>query len=245
MRSIESALADATARNGGSGPGDKPLRWFVGVPFRLQTYGRLLYLALAFPLGMVYFLTVVTGVSFGIGLSVALVGLPLLALTVIAIAVFGALEAKLSTHLVGVETPAPEAFRAENPRSLLRAERGVLDALKATVTAPTTWTSLVAVMAKFLYGVVAFTLLVTATALSVALLAAPLVYDHPDVTYTIGQHAVETLSESLAFAGVGVVLGVLSLHLANGLAWLGARLNAALLDIDSRISESAPPGRDA
>ena len=244
MRSIESALTNTT-RDGGSGPGDKPIRWLVGVPFRLQTYGNLLYLALAFPLGMVYFLTVSLGVTVGVGLSFTLVGLPLLALTVLAITVFAALEAKLATHLVGIETPLPEAFRANNPHSLLRAEDGAFDALKATITAPTTWTGLVAVTAKFCYGVVAFTGLVTAITLSAVLLAAPFVYDHPDLTYTIGARTVETLSEALAFAGVGVVVAVLSLHLANGLATVGALLNAALLDIDSRISESASPERDA
>lgn len=226
-----------TARDGG-GPDGDPLRWFVGVPFRPRTYANLLYLALAFPLGLVYFVTVVTGLSLGIGLSITLFGIPLLLLTLLTILFLGALEAKLATHLVGIDTPVPEALRADNPRSLVQAEDGLLDALKATVIAPTTWTTLVVVVAKFVYGILAFTVLVTAVTLTLVLVAAPFAYDHPDFVYTIGHHTVETLPEALAFAGVGVALGFISLHLLNALAVAGAVLNAALLGLESEFSES-------
>ncbi|MEY7850377.1 sensor domain-containing protein [Natrarchaeobius sp. A-rgal3] len=227
MSSIHSA--SLFVQDGSDGPGDRPLRWFLGVPFRGQTYVNLLYLALAFPLGTVYFVAVVTGLSLGVGLSITLVGIPILFGTLLAVLALAALEAVLATHLVGVETPLPAALRSDNHRSLLRAEDGYADALAALVTAPTTWTSFVVVLARFVYGIFALTLLVTIVAVVTAMLAAPLVYAEPHVAYTVGQYQVETLPAALVVAALGVVGAFVSLHVANIAAAVGAILNAVLL----------------
>ncbi|MWV41628.1 sensor domain-containing protein [Natrialba sp. INN-245] len=227
MNSIRST--STVVQNGSDGPGDRPIRWFFGVPFRPQTYANLLYVALAFPLGLLYFVTVVTGLSLGVGLSVTLVGIPILFLTVLAVVVLAAVEALLATHLVGIETPLPAAFRADNPRSLHRAEDGYADALAALVTAPTTWTSFVLVFLKFVYGVLAFTVLVVSVSIVTAMLAAPLVYSDPHVSYVFGQYQIETLPAALAVAALGVVVAFVSFHLWNVLAMLGGVLNAVLL----------------
>ncbi|WP_440771953.1 sensor domain-containing protein [Natronorubrum sp. DTA28] len=223
--------ATLTARDSTDGPDDRPLRWFFGVPFRARTYLNLCYLLLAFPLGIVYFTAVTIGFSLGFGLLVTLVGLPLLVLTLIGTTVLAAFDARLTSHLVGVNAPLPESLRAENPRSLSRAEDGVLDALAALVTAPTTWTSLVLVVAKFVYGILAFTVIVTAGSLVLAALAAPLVYADPTITYTVGAYDVETLPAALVVSAAGVLGGFLAMHLWNGLAIAGGRLSAALLEV--------------
>ncbi|WP_440766883.1 sensor domain-containing protein [Natronorubrum sp. DTA7] len=225
--------ATTTARDGTDGPDDRPLRWFFGVPFRARTYLNLCYLLLAFPLGIVYFTAVTVGFSLGFGLLVTLVGLPLFVLTLIGTTVLAAFDARLTSHLVGVDAPLPESLRAENPRSLSRAEDGVLDAISALVTAPTTWTSLVLVAAKFVYGILAFTVIVTAASVVLVALAAPLVYADPTITYTVGAHDVKTLPAALAVSVAGVLGGFLAMHLCNGLAIAGGRLSAALLKIDS------------
>lgn len=217
--------------NSGPGPGDRPLRWFFGVPFRARTYLSLLYVLLAVPLGLLYFVGVATGVSLGLGLIVTLVGLPLLLLTLVVATVLAGVDARLTAHLVGIEAPLPEPLRAENPRGLSRAEDGLFDALAALVTAPTTWTSLLLLIGKFVYGIVAFTAAVTAWSVVTALLAAPLVYGDPAVTYTVGAHTVDTLPQALAASAVGVFGAFLSLHLINGLATVGGYLTAALLEV--------------
>ena len=225
--------ATTTARDGTDGPDDRLLRWFFGVPFRSRTYLNLCYLLLAFPLGVIYFTAVTVGFSLGFGLLVTLVGLPLLVLTLIGTTVLAALDARLTTHLVGVDVPLPEPLRAENPRSLSRSEDGALDALAALVLAPTTWTSLVLVVAKFVYGILAFSVFVTAASLVLAALAAPLVYGDPTITYTVGAYDVETFPGALVVSTAGVLGGFLAMHLCNGLAIAGGRLSAALLEIDS------------
>jgi hypothetical protein len=43
-------------------------RRYLGAPVRLQTYRNLLYLALAFPLGLLYLVGFVTAAALGVGL---------------------------------------------------------------------------------------------------------------------------------------------------------------------------------
>lgn len=220
------------ARDGSDSTDGGPLRRFLGVPFRTDTYVNLLYLLLAFPLGVAYFAIVVTGLSAGVGGIVTILGVGFLVVTVIAVAVLGALEAILASGLLGVDAPLPEALRADNPDGLRRADNGVIDALVALFTARTTWTALVLVLAKFVYGLVAFVGLVTAAALTVSFVAAPLLYRDTGTAYVFGTYAIETLPQALGLAVLGVVIGLLSLHLSNALAWIGGRLTAVLLAAD-------------
>ena len=236
MRARESP-AESTP-DPGPGPDDRPLRWFFGVPFRRQTYANLLYLLLAFPLGTVYFVALTAGVSLGFGLIITLVGLPLLAVTLAGATILAAVDARLTAHLVGVEAPLPEPLRAANPRSLSRAEDGLLDSIEAMVTAPTTWTSLLLLVAKFAYGLVAFTAVVTVGTLVAALLAAPFVYGDPNVSYVFGVHTIDTFPEAVVAAAVGVCLVFPVLHLLNGLAAAGGYLTAALLEVPPSESDS-------
>jgi hypothetical protein len=218
--------------------GSGALKRFIGAPFRTDTYANLLYLLCAFPLGVAYLVLVVTGFSIGIATSPLLVGIPILVAVIAGTAVLGALEAQLTSRLLGIETALPETLREENPDGIRRIENGPIDTLLDLFTAPTTWTTLVLLLLKFVYGIVVFTILVSAAALTVGFVSAPLVYDHPDVSYTIGVYAIETLSEAFGLAVVGVLVGFVSIHLLNGLATAGGFLTATLLDLD-RSSESS------
>jgi hypothetical protein len=208
------------------------LRRFVGAPFRTDTYANLLYVLLAFPLGIAYLVLIVTGLSIGITTSPLLVGIPILVAVIAGIAVLGALEARLASRLLDIETALPETLREENPDGIRRIENSPTDTLLDLFTAPTTWTTIVLLLLKFVYGIVVFTVLVSTAALTVGFVSAPLVYDLSDVSYTVGVYAIETLPEALGLAVVGVLVGFVSIHLLNGLATAGGLLTAALLDFD-------------
>lgn len=214
------------------GPG-AVVRQFVGVPLRAQTYRNLAYLALAFPLGLAYFVGLAVGLSTGIGLAVTLVGVPLIVLTIAAAAGVAGFEAKLATWLVGVEA-TPPAVLSDLDDSLagLDGLDRLVAATKRLLTAPTTWTSVLLLVLKFAFGVVAFVALVTTAAVSGSLLAAPLVYDAAGVSYSVGPYAAETLSTALAVAGLGALSTLCSLHALNGLAKFGGFATATLLGDD-------------
>jgi hypothetical protein len=202
-----------------------PLAGFVGVAFDRQTYRNLAYLLLAFPLGIAYFTAITTGLSLGVGLLVTLLGLPVLVATLAATLGIGRFEARLAAWLLDVDVdpsaPSVELSFGSVDDAIASVER--------VVTTPATWTALLLVALKFGFGILAFTAVVTAGAVSAALLATPLVYDAAGVTYTVGPYVVDTLPEALAAAGLGVVALFLSLHVLNGLARFGGFLTNTLL----------------
>ncbi|WP_121823084.1 sensor domain-containing protein [Halostella salina] len=227
-------MSTATPDRGG------PLRRFLGAPFSPQTYSNLAYLALAFPLGMAYFIGITIGLTFGGALVIVWVGVPILLGTIAAATVIAGFEAALARRLVGTDAPAPASLRGFDPADIPRPGNGVIAAVVRFLLRPTTWTSLLLVLVKFVFGVVAFSALVAVGATVASALGAPLLYNQPGVTYQFGGYTVSTLETALAVSGVGVVGAFVGLHLLNWLAETGAAVTAALLDVaDER---SGPDG---
>src|SRR5258705_9332556 len=81
------------------------LAYFFKAPFRLQTYANLLYLLLALPLGIIYFVFLTVGLALGYGLTVVWVGLPILALVFAGSWGLSTLERRLAIGLLGSEVP--------------------------------------------------------------------------------------------------------------------------------------------
>ncbi|MDS0258823.1 sensor domain-containing protein [Haloarcula sp. S1CR25-12] len=208
-------------------PGDG-LRRFVTAPLRVQTYKRFLYLLLAFPLGMLYFVGFTVGSSTGVSLLVTLVGVPILLATLAATTAAAGLEAKLSRVLLDRETPVP-------PLLSLPSEWDTVDSYVASVrqfvAEPTTWTSVAVVLVKFVFGQIAFFVLTAGGVTVVALLSAPLLYDDPEFSYRAGSYVVTSLPEALALAGLGLVGLLVVCNVWNALATAGGVVTDALLSV--------------
>jgi hypothetical protein len=153
-----------------------------------------------------------------------------LILTIAVTAGAAGFEAKLATWLLDVEATPPAVL--DELDGGLDSFEALLDATKRLLTEPATWTSLLPVALKFAFGVVAFTALVTATAVAASLLAAPLFYDAAGVSYGFGSYVVDSLGEALALSGAGVLVMLVSLRVLNGLAKLCGFMTAALLGDD-------------
>lgn len=234
-----------TRSTGAAGsPVSAGVRRFLGTPFRAQTYRNLLYLVLAFPLGLVYFVGLLFGVTLGVGLLVTWVGLPIILATLAAATVAAGLEASLARRLVGVDASAPSFLREfDVSDGLVFPGDGFVDAVRQLVTARTTWTSVVLVLAKFGFGLLSFVALAVGGAVTGAFLAAPFVYDDPAVVlglgrvvvdgqYTVGPWTVDTFPEALAAGVVGVAFLFVALALLDDLARAHAGYIAALLRVD-------------
>lgn len=212
-------------------------RRFFAAPFRAQTYRSLAYLALAFPLGLAYFVGLTVGGSLGLGLFITVVGIPILIATLAGATVIAGFEAYLAKHLLGVEANSPELVREfdAGDEAALPGD-GMVDSTKRLVTAPSTWKSVVLLLTKLVFGTVSFVSLTVMGALGSVMLAAPFVYDGTpgwvgvtEAQYGIGSWTVETLPEAVAVAAAGVVFVFVALNLLNGFAALQARYTAALL----------------
>lgn len=206
-------------------PGDA-LQQFVTAPVRTGTYKRLLYLLLAFPLGIAYFVAFTTGSSLGLGLTFTLVGLPILLVTLVATTGAATLEARLATVLLDQEVATPPS-----PRMTLDSDDGYLVAVWRFATEPATWTSVAVVLLKFVYGIAAFVVTITGAAVVGTLLAAPVTYNDPGVNYQFGEYAITTLPEAIGVAVVGIAGIWILCNIINVVAAAGGLMTDAFLSV--------------
>lgn len=222
-------------------------REFLAAPFQAQTYKNLLYLALAFPLGLAYFVGLVVGGSLGVGLLITWLGFPILLATLVGATAAAGVEAKLARQLVGTDARVPEFVRRVGfGDAVTLPGNGFLAAVKRLVTAPSTWTSVLLLFLKFGFGLVAFIALTVAGALTSAFIAAPVLYDQSTIEftsvsisdYTLGPWVVDTLPEALALSVCGVVLLFVTMNLVNVLARFHAGYTAAALQVANPESDA-------
>ncbi|WP_458210106.1 sensor domain-containing protein [Haladaptatus sp. NG-SE-30] len=166
----------------------------------------MLYLGLAFPLGLIYFVTLITGFALGIGLSITLIGIPLLLGVIVGSRILAAFERNLAIRLLDVEIPKPERMDTHEelwPR------------VKTILVDATTWKGLFFLFLKFPLGIASFVLIVTAFALTVGLVTAPLHYANPWGGLNLGWWDIDTLAEALVAVPLGLGVGIASLYLTN------------------------------
>ena len=177
---------------------------------RPQTLLNLLYLLVAFPLGVAYLVVIVIGASIGAALAVVLVGLVVLLATLIATRGMAAIERGAARALLGVEIARPED--AGDLKPLRRVGRWLRD--------PVTWKGLVFVVLKAPLGGVTLVLVALSGFVSLVLLFSPLIVLVTPVT--VFGWIVESPLAALPLVVVGVPAVLLSLLLYDGLAWLWA-----------------------
>lgn len=213
-----------------------------------RTYLRIFYLLLALPLGMLYFVAIVTGLSTGIGLAIIMVGFPILVVTLLAWLLFARIERGLAIHLLGAQV---------RPMSLPDpVRRTVWQRLQKTLADPVTWKSLVYVLMDFPFGVFSFTLAVVLLTVSLTLVLYPVGYAVATVLYqqfpgqlhgtmwpgvTIdGRFDTSVALWFLVVSAFGVVFTLASLAVLNGTGWLWGRFAELMLGVDeSRVQLAA------
>ncbi len=181
---------------------------FLRAPIEPRSYGNLLYLALAFPTGLAYFVFLAVGLSLGAGLAIVWIGLPILGLVLAMSFGLAALERQLAIHLLGAEVPP----MAPPPT----AGATVWQRVRAFLANPVTWKGMGYLAVKLPFGLVSFVLLVTLVSVAGALLATPFVY--PWAPIEISGWAVDSLGPALACGLLGAALALVSINLFNLLA---------------------------
>jgi hypothetical protein len=210
------------------------LMQLFGAPFRPRTYANLLYLMLAFPLGLVYFVFLIVGLALGFGLTIVWIGLPLLALVFAGSWAFAAFERQMAIHLLGAEVPpmSQPAPGAEARTAWQRAGDFFGN--------PVTWKGMGFLLIKLPLGIVSFTAVVALLPLSAALLAAPILWEMGLLEIDGLVFQVDSPAGAWACALLGLGLLFLSFNLLNALAmiWRGT---ATLLLGSDRFAAPSPP----
>jgi hypothetical protein len=203
---------------------DTPFGRFLSAPLRARSYTNLLYLALAFPLGLAYFVFLVTGLSVGLGLTIIWIGLPILAAVFLGSFGLSVFERQLAIHLLGAEVP-PMSSSAPPPV-------GFWARVREFLANPATWKGMSYLAIKFPLGIATFVLFVTLSSISLAFLLAPLYYSWlPGPMFDIGVYSwtVETLGDALLCSAFGALLTLVTLNVFNGVAFAWRELAAAML----------------
>lgn len=192
-----------------------PAGRFFGVAADPRTYGALFYLVLALATGIFYFAWVVTGFALSLGLSVTIVGLPLLVLFFGSTRLLSLVEGRIVEALLGVRMPRRPPH-AGPPRPWLRR-------IGDMFTDARTWTTMLYFVLMLPLGIAYFLLAIVPSVCSLALLLAPLSLLMPGtVGVFVGDWSMATeapwLSLPLALLGVLLLFGTLHLLRAVGRA---------------------------
>jgi hypothetical protein len=182
---------------------------FFGVFAEARTWGAFFYLMLAMFIGIVYFTWVVTGISVSLGLLVLVVGLPIFFLFLLSVRGIALLEGRLVEALLGVRMPHRPLFT--------RQDIGFWKKMKNLFTDGYTWTAMIYMFFQMILGIIYFSVFVTLIAVSVWLVAQPIVGLAADVpAFIIGDYGYYTPAWILPFSIIGgVLLLTATMHLVK------------------------------
>ncbi|HEX5718764.1 MAG TPA: sensor domain-containing protein [Thermoanaerobaculia bacterium] len=195
---------------------------FFTAPVEVRTYTNLFYLALAFPLGLFYFIFLLTGLALGFGLTIIWIGLPILAVVLAASWGMAALERRLAILLLGAEVPPMTAPATGQPQDFWKRVQEFLGN-------PVTWKGLGFLFLKFPLGIMSFVLTLTLLVVPAAFLFAPIAWGFDDVYYDIPFWNVDTFGETLILAAFGLMGLLVSLNILNGMGRVWRELAEVML----------------
>ncbi|HZD55859.1 MAG TPA: sensor domain-containing protein [Anaerolineales bacterium] len=213
---------------------------FFGVIARGSTYLNLLYVLLAFPLGLFYFIFLVVGLSLGFSLLIILVGILVLLIVFAGWLAFGAFERQLAIWLLREDIPpmTPPKLRNRPAESAVS-----WNGFVAYLANPVTWTSLVYLFVKFPLGILSFVVSVAALSITAVFITSPLTFPflQPEVWFTWNSlWKIDTLGDALIAFVIGLALLFISLHVLNGLAWVSGRFAWVMLGYHGAEEEVLP-----
>jgi hypothetical protein len=178
---------------------------------------NLIYLLLGLPVGVVYFTVLVTGFSLGFGLSITLIGIPILLGVIFMTYLLADFERSLTARMFGLQIIKPEARPVAGDSTIAL--------LTVQLRDWNFWRQFFYLVLKMPIGIFTFTMVVTLTSVSLALLAAPFIVTYfPGVNYMVmGTSRVDTMGEALIACVGGLVFSALSVFILNGIAWVAGR----------------------
>ncbi len=173
-------------------------------------FSNLIYLLLSLPIGILYFVILVTGFSLGAGLAITLIGIPILMAMIFVTYILGDLDRKMTSLMLGVSIAKPEARPSNNDsaRSILVAQ---LKSLQF-------WKELGYLLLKMPLGVISFTIAVVLVTLSLAFIAAPFIITYvPNAQMQLWNgFEINTMQRAIVTSVAGLIIGGVSVVLING-----------------------------
>ena len=202
---------------------------FDGVQiYEASTLSNLVYLFLSFPLGLAYFISIILGLALGFPLTLVFgFGIPFLILTLWLGLQGAALERWLNDAMLGI--PVPFTIRPSRPGRLR-------DRMMASLRDPYAWRTLLYLILKFPFGLIALVLMVGLLGVALFFMFTPIGYatgmfskDLLVLDFDTWSYNVNSLQRSFIVAFAGLIIAIISFPILNLMAhWWGrfARLIA-------------------
>ncbi|TLS52578.1 hypothetical protein FE782_08040 [Paenibacillus antri] len=192
------------------------------------------YVLLSLPLGILYFVFIVAGLTLSAGLLPIFVGLPILLGVLTILFGIAGFERSLARAVLGLDDPEPASASAS-----VAAERGLFRRLGRAVADPASYLNILLCILKLPIGIVNFVVSVTLVCVSIGLIATPAVYvvlertisiDIFETSYWIADLAPNITSMQLSFVctAIGFVLLFLSVATIRAMAAWTARFTLAM-----------------
>jgi succinate dehydrogenase/fumarate reductase cytochrome b subunit len=194
-----------------------------------QAYLNFFYLLISFPLGIFYFVFLITGLSLGFPLLIIWIGVPILLLVGAGWWLLAAFERQMAIHWLKEDIPPMTKPSTEGVDLWTRFKDYFLN--------PVTWKSLLYLFLKFPLGIFSFVVLITLVSFTVSFLSIPVLYTSfsaftPEIDFGAGSiWYVDSMNDALLVTVIGVFLWPVTLHALNGVAWLHAKLAKNLLSL--------------
>ncbi len=207
---------------------------FFGVVADPHTYASLFYMVLALATGVFYFTWTVAGLALSMGLSITIIGIPLLILFFGSVRILSLVEGRL------VETMLGERM----PRRPLYADRDkpLLSRIGELFTDPRMWSTLLYFVLMLPLGIFYFTLATVLIVLSLGMIAAPVLVwlGLADVNVNFEGWQLLNLQDDVLWTSVpawglpfvfvcGFLLLFVTLHVARGVGYVHGSLAKHLL----------------
>ena len=203
---MDTTLASGPAPAAAHARADGPLHAAVRPLVTARGWATVLHHLLGLPLGIAYFVWLVTGLALGAGLAITLIGIPILTLVLASVRPLAAFERGLANALLGTRIPAAP---------LTPGGSGWLGRFKAYWADGRTWRGVAYLLARFPVGTIAFSVVVAFYASAGFLLGAPLLA--PLHTMELGIWEPDSVLDGLALVPLGAVLLVAAGWVSEGM----------------------------
>jgi hypothetical protein len=203
---------------------------FFKVMISGQAYLNLFYLLAAFPLGIFYFVFLVSGLSLGVSLLIIWVGIPILLLVGVGWWALASFERFMAVRLLNEDIPAMPPTSNKDAGPWIR--------FKEFLSNPVTWKGLLYLFLKFPLGLVTFVVMITLISLTLAFMTMPFTYEslqyfQPGISFgDLYVWHIDSMNDALLGALIGLMLWPVTLHVANGLSWVHAKFAKLMLSVD-------------
>ncbi len=183
-----------------------------------RSWKRIVYLALALPLGLVYFVVIAAGLSTGLGVAIVTFGLPVVVMIWVW-RLMARLERFLASRLLGIELPVP--YRPT--------EGGWFARLLGRIGDPATWKDLAYLIVHLPLGLLDFTAVAVLLGFPLSMLTAPLVYWWVPGGVNVGLVNVDSAPVAFAALVSGLLLLPIAVRAASAFAVLHATFARMML----------------